>query len=101
MDRRSFLRGTAASLAVLATARIAELVREGNSARPWFAPLTARQAQVCELLALGLTNTEIATRLGLSVRTTDAHVQNIFVKLDLHRRTQVAEWVGRHRPIAS
>ena len=77
---------------------IAELVREGNGARPWFAPLTARQAYVSELLAAGLTNAAIATRLGISQRTTDAHVQNIFRKLDLHRRKQVAEWVSRSRP---
>jgi len=77
---------------------IAELVREGNAARPWFAPLTARQAYVSELLAAGLTNAKIATRLGISERTTDAHVQNIFRKLDLHRRKQVAEWVSRSRP---
>jgi DNA-binding NarL/FixJ family response regulator len=122
VNRRSFLKGTAASVAVLATAgiasagsqgardartrrlladpasEIAQLVREGNAARPWFAPLTARQAHVSELLAVGLTNTEIARRLGISTRTTDAHVQNIFVKLGANRRQRVAEWVSRSRP---
>ena len=98
MKRRSFLKGTAAFLAVLATARFAELVREGNAMRPWFAPLTARQAQVSELLAAGLTNTDIARHLGISVRTTDAHVSNIFAGLGLHRRKQVAEWILRSRP---
>lgn len=98
MDRRSFLKGAAASVAVVATARFAELIREGNAARPWFAPLTARQAQITELVAVGLTNTEIARRLGISVRTTDAHVQSIFRKLDLHRRAQLLEWVSRSRP---
>ena len=77
---------------------VAQLVREGNAMRPWFAPLTARQAHVSELVAVGLTNTEIARRLGISVRTTDAHVSNIFNKLDLHRRTQLADWVMRSRP---
>ena len=122
MNRRSFLKGSAASLALIATTgvvsvalrsdqavrerrvlgdparEIAELVREANAARPWFAPLTARQAYVSELLAAGLTNAKIATHLGISERTTDAHVQNIFRKLDLHRRKQVAEWVSRSRP---
>ena len=77
---------------------VAQLVREGNAMRPWFAPLTTRQAHVSELVAVGLTNTEIARRLGISVRTTDAHVSNIFNKLDLHRRTQLADWVMRSRP---
>jgi DNA-binding NarL/FixJ family response regulator len=122
VNRRSFLKGSAASLALIATAgvataasrsdrsirehrvlndarrEIAELVREGNAARPWFAPLTARQAYVSELLAADLTNAAIATRLGLSERTIDAQVQNIFRKLDLHTRKQVGEWVSRSRP---
>jgi DNA-binding NarL/FixJ family response regulator len=122
VNRRSFLKGAAASVAVLATtgapavaaqsaraarehrvlsdpeSEIAQLVREGNAARPWFAPLTTRQAHVTELVAVGLTNTEIARRLGISVRTTDAHVQSIFRKLDLHRRAQLSEWVSRSRP---
>ncbi|TME71365.1 MAG: response regulator transcription factor [Chloroflexi bacterium] len=122
MKRRTFLKGTAASLAVLATAgataamaqdprvareqrlladpsgEIAQLVREGNAMRPWFAPLTTRQAHISELVAVGLTNTEIARHLGISIRTTDAHVMSIFNKLDLHRRKQLAEWVIRSRP---
>lgn len=122
MNRRSFLKGTAASLAVLATTGVAaaaaqggsgiresrvladptremaELVREGNAARPWFAPLTPRQAYVSELLGAGLTNAAIARRLGISERTVDNHVLNIFSKLNLHRRKQVAEWVSGSRP---
>ena len=66
--------------------------------RPWFAPLTARQAQVSELVAVGLTNTEIARHLRISVRTTDADVMSSYNKLDLHRRKQLAEWVVRPRP---
>jgi DNA-binding NarL/FixJ family response regulator len=77
---------------------VAQLVREGNAMRPWFAPLTARQAHVSELVAVGMTNTEIGRHLGISVRTTDAHVVNIFNKLDLHKRKQLAEWVARSRP---
>jgi len=73
------------------------MVREGNAMRPWFAPLTTRQAHVSELVAVGMTNTEIARHLGISVRTTDAHVSNIFYKLDLHRRKQLADWVLRSR----
>ena len=77
---------------------LARLVREGNAMRPWFAPLTTRQAHVSELVAVGMTNTEIARHLGISVRTTDAHVSNIFNKLDLHKRKQLAEWVAGSRP---
>ena len=122
MNRRTFLKGTVASAAVLATAgvskalsqagraateyrlptdpqrELARLVREGNAMRPWFAPLTTRQAHVSELVAVGMTNTEIARHLGISVRTTDAHISNIFNKLELHKRKQLAEWVTSSRP---
>ena len=77
---------------------LAQLVREGNAMRPWFAPLTARQAHVSELVAVGMTNTEIARHLGISVRTTDAHIMSSFNKLNLHKRKQLAEWVLRSRP---
>ena len=70
---------------------------EGSPLEP-FAPLTTRQAHISELVAVGLTNTEIARHLGISIRTTDAHVMSIFNRLDLHRRKQLAEWVIRSRP---
>ena len=73
-------------------------MREGNAMRPWFAPLTPRQAQISELVAVSLTNTEIARRLGISVRTTDQHVWTVFRKLDMHKRKQLADWVIRSRP---
>ncbi|MFJ8547241.1 LuxR C-terminal-related transcriptional regulator [Streptomyces sp. NPDC093586] len=48
--------------------------------------LTGRERQVLELLACGLTNTEIAGRLTLSEHTVKTHVQNLFGKLRLRNR---------------
>jgi LuxR family maltose regulon positive regulatory protein len=51
-------------------------------------PLSERELEVLELLAAGLTNREIATRLFLAVNTVKAHTRNIYGKLDVHNRTQ-------------
>ncbi len=56
-------------------------------------PLTPREREVAELVAQGLTNREIATRLYLSERTAQNHVQHILTKLDLSNRSQIAVWI--------
>jgi predicted ATPase/DNA-binding CsgD family transcriptional regulator len=57
--------------------------------------LTRRAREVAELVALGLTNQEIAGRLFLSERTVEWHVEQIFNKLGFSSRSQIAAWVGR------
>ncbi|MGB3715822.1 MAG: LuxR C-terminal-related transcriptional regulator [Candidatus Promineifilaceae bacterium] len=53
-----------------------------------FETLSEREIEVLQLIAEGLTNPEIATRLFLSVNTVKAHTRNIYGKLDAHNRTQ-------------
>lgn len=50
--------------------------------------LSGREAEVLALVARGAANKEIARRMGLSVRTVEAHVRNIFVKLQVGSRTE-------------
>jgi DNA-binding CsgD family transcriptional regulator len=57
--------------------------------------LTRREQQVASLIAEGSTNREIAENLVLSERTVEAHVANIFAKLDASSRAQVAVWYAR------
>ncbi|ANS31867.1 transcriptional regulator, LuxR family (plasmid) [Rhodococcus opacus] len=57
------------------------------------AQLTTREKQVAELIAEGLTNRAIATRLTISPRTAQGHVEHILVKLGFTSRAQVAAWV--------
>lgn len=49
--------------------------------------LTRREAEVLDLVALGLTNGEIATRLVISATTVRTHLENVFEKLGVHTRT--------------
>jgi len=50
-------------------------------------PLTAREREVLELLALGLANKSIAARLGISDQTVKFHVASICGKLAAANRT--------------
>jgi DNA-binding NarL/FixJ family response regulator len=59
--------------------------------------LTARELEVAELVAAGLTSHSIARRLSVAPRTAEAHVENIRRKLGVHSRAQIAAWVTEHR----
>lgn len=56
-------------------------------------PLTGRERQVARLVAEGLTNREVANRLGMAQRTAETHVDRILRKLQLTSRTQLARWL--------
>jgi non-specific serine/threonine protein kinase len=55
-------------------------------------PLTGRERQIAALVAEGLSNREIATRLVISRRTVDAHVEHVLAKLGASSRVQIATW---------
>ena len=59
--------------------------------------LTGRELEVAGLIAEGLTNHAIASRLSVAPRTAEAHVENIRRKLGVHSRAQIATWVTEHR----
>ncbi|HEV2644611.1 MAG TPA: LuxR C-terminal-related transcriptional regulator, partial [Candidatus Elarobacter sp.] len=59
-------------------------------------PLTAREREILELLAAGLTNREIAQRLVVSARTVETHVARVTGKLGVNSRARaVARAVAR------
>lgn len=59
--------------------------------------LTSREREVASLIAEGLTNQAIASRLAVAPRTAEAHVENIRRKLDVRSRAQIAAWVTEQR----
>ena len=63
----------------------------GRSAEPWY-PLSAREFEVAQLVAAGLTNRQIAERLVLAPKTISAHVTHILTKLGAARRAEIAAW---------
>lgn len=72
----------------------------GHSAGPGKAAnslqvLTARERQVLELVARGLTNNEIGRRLGLSPKTIGRHRERIMGRLNLHSRTELVKFALR------
>jgi predicted ATPase/DNA-binding CsgD family transcriptional regulator len=56
--------------------------------------LTKREREVAELVAAGLSNKDIASKLVISPRTAEAHVENILTKLGFTTRAQVAAWIS-------
>jgi DNA-binding NarL/FixJ family response regulator len=48
--------------------------------------------EVALLVADGLANKEVASRLHLSTRTVEVHVRHTLAKLGLENRTQLATW---------
>ena len=59
-------------------------------------PLTRRERQVAGLVAQGLTDRQIAESLVITEGTVGVHLNNIFTKLDLHTRAQLAVWAAEH-----
>ena len=55
-------------------------------------PLSRREREVAILVARGLTNAEVATRLSIAPRTADAHLEHIRLKLNVRSRAEIAAW---------
>ena len=93
---RSELEGLARRARVPLDAATTDGGREDGLQAPLAAlGLTAREAEVLELVGEGLTNRQIAERLFISPKTAGLHVSNILGKLKVANRTQAAEVAHR------
>ncbi len=61
--------------------------------------LSAREMEIIELVADGLTNQEIAEKLTISKRTVDNHVSNMFTKTGSKNRVALLNWAMDHGKI--
>jgi DNA-binding CsgD family transcriptional regulator/transcriptional regulator with XRE-family HTH domain/predicted Ser/Thr protein kinase len=76
---------------------LAALPRSGQpTGRQYPAGLTAREAEVLQLVAAGLTNKEVAVQLVVSVPTVERHVANIYGKIGARRRYEAMAFAQRH-----
>ena len=57
--------------------------------------LSKRELEILGLLAQGHSNQEIAAKIFVSLSTVKTHIQNLFEKLDVKRRTQAVEKAKR------
>lgn len=82
--------------------RLMREFREGREGRRVATPasneptLTAREIQIMQLVADGLSNKEIGVRLSITEGTVKNHVHNALEKLQLENRIQAAAYVVRH-----
>jgi two-component system response regulator DevR len=78
------------------TTRVLERLREGPRRDPRLASLTDQERRVLDLVAEGLTNRQIGTRLGLAEKTVKNYVSSLLAKLGLASRTQAAIYATQH-----
>jgi DNA-binding NarL/FixJ family response regulator len=71
-------------------------VSRGREAALAAVRMTQREGEVIALIAVGLSNKEIAQRLGIATDTVKSHVRNIMEKLALHSRLQIAAYAHSH-----
>ncbi|GAC1508542.1 MAG: hypothetical protein NVS1B3_09870 [Candidatus Dormibacteraceae bacterium] len=90
-----FERLGATSDADAASALVRSLGGGGRTGPKGHGPLSQREVQVLDLLGLGLSNEELATRLFISRRTAEHHVSNILAKLELKSRAEAAAYAVR------
>lgn len=95
-DRRKSMESSARALRLSDQCGGAATPAIKAAARPL--PVTAREREIAELIAAGLTNKEIAEQLTLSIRTVEGHVYRACFKLDVADRDELAKLIRQEPP---
>ena len=90
------------------TPKISEIILQGfinagnnpNEVKPADPRITPREMEIIRLLAEGKSNKELATQLGISVRTVEAHRGKIMLKLGLHSLAELIHYAMRNEIIS-
>jgi DNA-binding NarL/FixJ family response regulator len=78
---------------------VADLQRSEYTASPGDNPLTAREGEVLELLAKGATYEQIGKALGVATSTVQAHIRNIYRKLEVCTKAEATAEAYKRRII--
>jgi len=81
----------------LARAPLPGHLRLTGAPAPVDVELTAREVEVLDCLAAGMSNKQVARRLDISIRTVTVHVSNLLRKTRSASRTEAALWAVRHQ----
>ena len=73
------------------------LAPQESLALPVSTELTGREIEVLRVLATGLTNVQIAQKLGISTLTVNAHVRSIYNKLEINSRSAATRYAIEHK----
>ena len=76
------------------TTRVLERLRSGPKQDPRLASLTDQERRILDLIAEGLTNRQIGSRLGLAEKTVKNYVSSLLAKIGMRSRTQAALYVA-------
>jgi LuxR family maltose regulon positive regulatory protein len=66
----------------------ARIARRAQAVKPLVEPLSERELEVLQLIAIGKKNQEIADDLVISLNTVRYHTKNLYGKLGVNKRTQ-------------
>jgi DNA-binding NarL/FixJ family response regulator len=92
---RGVVQGEAPVSRVMAARLLDEFARQARTPASAAAELTAREAEVLQLVARGKSNKEIAAALAIAENTAKNHLKNILEKLHLENRVQAATYAMR------
>ncbi|WP_067681148.1 helix-turn-helix transcriptional regulator [Nocardia miyunensis] len=96
-DRRRLLESAAMANRLAVTCGGVATPALRQSAQPL--PLTAREREIANLVAAGLSNRQIADRLTVSVRTVEGHLYRACIKLDVTDREALADLMRGEPPV--
>lgn len=95
------VRAVADGVFVLDKAVSLRLTRRGRRGVPDTATLTRRESDVLSLLARGRSNKQVASELGLGLRTVEGHVSSVLAKLGVSSRTEAVLYALEHHLVDS